>query len=1298
MVRSCWAGKIMRRVLTNLIIFLAIASAPLLGQGGGVRYYYDDAGRLIQVIDQNGSVATYSYDAVGNLLSITRSSQSGSGLAVLNFNPQSGPVGQTVTIQGQGFSTTPSADAVQFNGTAASVTAATATTLTVSVPSGATTGVISVTVGGQTTTSNAKFKVTAFLVSIGVSPAGASIGPAGQQQQFTATGTYSDGSQQNVTTAVIWTSSNPVAATISNVFGSAGLATSVGSGNTTIMATSGSISGSTTLTVAPLSGLAVTPASASITRGSTQQFTATGTLSGGSTIDVTKQVNWQSSPVSVATISNAIGTQGLATGTGVGTASECAVFPGFNGGSTACSGLTVTLALVSLAVTPANLSIPKGTQQQYTAIGTYNDGSTQNLTASVTWSSSNPSVATISNVAGSQGVATDVGVGTTTISASSGSVSNSTALTLSAAAPSSLAVSPGRVLIPDGNSYQFKATLNYTDGTTQDVTQTAAWSTADPTVANVSSAGFVTTVGVGSTILTATSASVSNSASVLVTSPTAAAVPRFVYENNADSTISVYSMNPSTGQLRSLGYAPGAGESSAFALDPASQFLYVANSFSSTAPNSVSAYTIATDGALTLVTGSPFATGNFPNAVATDPSGRFVFVVNSSDDTVSAFSIGLTGGLTPVSGSPFAVGQNPLVAEVDPSGQFLYVLNNSAATVSAFTIDPNSGTLSPITGSPFAAGVNPQSMTVDPSGKFLLVTNPGNSATSDATPPGGLPGSGANAALLLASLESRPLEGFGQLSGNSVPLMQMGIGAATRATHIEPAPWIAAPPPGATPSAISVFSINGVSGVLAPVVNSPFQVSGMPDSIAVDPTDRFVYVTYNSNLIDGFTFDATSGALAEIPGAPYVAPENLVSVVTVDPSGQFVYAAGYADVLAFGLNPSTGGLTLLGRIPARLGPFELAISKGAAAVTYVPEFAYVASSGAPIGGGKNGANDISGYAISSSTGALTVLSGSPFGEGLFPESLATDLFGQFLYVANNCNGSTCAGAGTVSAYTIDPAAGSLTLAGGSPFLAGINPIQVAVDPSGRFVYVVNSGDNTISVYAVNSANLTLTPVAGSPFSVTLYGTGVNAIAVDPSGLSLYVTVTCLGNCVSGGLLEYSVQATGALQFFQSYSVASPQSITIDPAGGMVFVPGNTSNAVSGFLAQRAFVSGPGNYLSAITGSPFASGQGPVAGAADPTGKFLYVVNQGSNNISAYTIDPVAGTLTPIPGSPFLAGVSPVSVTVDISGTYVYVVNSGDNTVSAFSVNATSGVLTPVALSPFAADTAPISVVTVGKVQ
>jgi YD repeat-containing protein len=139
----------------GLVLVLASAFALSLRAQSGtpVQYFYDDLGRLVKVIDQNGNIATYYYDGVGNLLSITRSTLPGTnGLAVLSFTPQQGPVGQTVTIQGQGFSTTPSSDTVQSNGAAATVSSATATTLTVTVPSGATTGPISVTVSGTSST------------------------------------------------------------------------------------------------------------------------------------------------------------------------------------------------------------------------------------------------------------------------------------------------------------------------------------------------------------------------------------------------------------------------------------------------------------------------------------------------------------------------------------------------------------------------------------------------------------------------------------------------------------------------------------------------------------------------------------------------------------------------------------------------------------------------------------------------------------------------------------------------------------------------------------------------------------------------------------------------------------------------------------------------------------------------------------------------------------------------------------------------------------------------------------------
>lgn len=121
-------------------------------------YLYNDSGRLIKIIDFAGNEVDYTYDSVGNILQVTRTTAPGSSsLAILNFTPQTGTAGTVVTIQGQNFSTTAASNAASFNGAAATVQSATATTLTASVPATASTGPISVTVAGVTATSTSSF-------------------------------------------------------------------------------------------------------------------------------------------------------------------------------------------------------------------------------------------------------------------------------------------------------------------------------------------------------------------------------------------------------------------------------------------------------------------------------------------------------------------------------------------------------------------------------------------------------------------------------------------------------------------------------------------------------------------------------------------------------------------------------------------------------------------------------------------------------------------------------------------------------------------------------------------------------------------------------------------------------------------------------------------------------------------------------------------------------------------------------------------------------------------------------------
>jgi len=273
---------------------------------------------------------------------------------------------------------------------------------------------------GAVTGSTTLTVTSATLQSIAVTPANPSIAK-GTTQQFTATGTYSDGSTLDLTQLVTWDSSKTQVATISNAAGSRGLATAVDLGTTAISAKLGSVTGSTVLTVtaATLVSIAVTPANPSLPRGLTQQFTATGTFTDGSTQNLTGSVSWSSTNPTVASIANT-GSPGLATGLTTGTTTIRAVQAGVTGSTT----LTVTDAiLVSIAVSPDDVTIPRTSTQQFTALGTFSDTSMVDITTQVTWTSSDTSVVAISNAQGSQGLATALAKGMVTITATKGSVS-----------------------------------------------------------------------------------------------------------------------------------------------------------------------------------------------------------------------------------------------------------------------------------------------------------------------------------------------------------------------------------------------------------------------------------------------------------------------------------------------------------------------------------------------------------------------------------------------------------------------------------------------------------------------------------------------------------------------------------------------------------------------------------------------------------------------------------------------------------------------------------------------------------
>ena len=149
--------------------------------------------------------------------------------------------------------------------------------------------------------------------------------------------------------------------------------------------------------------------------------------------------------------------------------------------------------LVSISLSPANSTIQLSKTQQFTATGSFGDGSSKDVSSSVNWSSSSTNVATIN----SSGIASAVATGTTTITATQGSVSGSTGLTVSTQA-SGLTVSPASQTISAGQTVQFSATQN--GSSVSGVT----WSSSQTTVATIDQNGLATAITAGTTTITAT--------------------------------------------------------------------------------------------------------------------------------------------------------------------------------------------------------------------------------------------------------------------------------------------------------------------------------------------------------------------------------------------------------------------------------------------------------------------------------------------------------------------------------------------------------------------------------------------------------------------------------------------------------------------------------------------------------------------------------------------------------------------------------------------------------------------------
>jgi 6-phosphogluconolactonase (cycloisomerase 2 family) len=359
-----------------------------------------------------------------------------------------------------------------------------------------------------------------------------------------------------------------------------------------------------------------------------------------------------------------------------------------------------------------------------------------------------------------------------------------------------------------------------------------------------------------------------------------------------------------------------------------------------------------------------------------------------------------------------------------------------------------------------------------------------------------------------------------------------------------------------------------------------------------------------------------------------------------------------------------------------------------------------------------GDNSVSAFSVALGTGALTANGNSVATDKLplVPTAMILAPSGNALFVANSNPNiptsppCTLPPTGTVNVYTVN-SDGTLTAANTST-PAGIIPSGMAIDSAGKHLFVANQGiqcspkSGTISVF--NISGTTLSPTPGSPF-ITASGSAQNstrpvAVAVSLSGNFLYVA-----NQFDGTVSVFSTPSSGALTTpLATYPVGmTPSALTLSPDGSFLYVANSGSGNVNAFTvcdkqsATCAVTPGstPDGSLSPIAGSPFPAALGPISITTDSAGRFLFVVDNGSNQVSQYKISAGTGVLVADSPATISTGDHPVWVssragTTTVSATggtidYLYVANIGANTISTFSFDSTIGGLsvsgTPVTL-------------------
>ena len=278
-------------------------------------------------------------------------------------------------------------------------------------------------------------------------------------------------------------------------------------------------------------------------------------------------------------------------------------------------------------------------------------------------------------------------------------------------------------------------------------------------------------------------------------------------------------------------------------------------------------------------------------------------------------------------------------------------------------------------------------------------------------------------------------------------------------------------------------------------------------------------------------------------------------------------------------------------------------------------------------------------------------------------SSGTGTTGNYVYVANS-------GTNTIAAFSIGT--GTLTALTGSPLALGYSPNSLVVTPNNKFLYV--AGPGAIYVYTIATDGTISGASAGAAVAIS------NDVSLDvsPDGNWLFAL-----NGTSTQLDEFKINtSTGALTSVTPtpYSVATavvvPRMVKVAPSGALVFIAlGTGGDFVFTFNTSTGAVVNSQQLSLGTTTSDNAI-------AVDSNSAYLYLARSGTGGgVAAYSIG-TAGALNAVSGSPFASGTLSYALQLDSTGKYLYAANRTDGTISGYTVG-TGGGLTAISGSPYA---------------